>query len=487
MGVALVMMSAMACQDAEISTDTNPRLISLVPKNVWSGCTAIISGIGFSEDPKKNVVTVDGEVVPVTAATTNRLTLIMPEHADGRAVVTVCVNGSMADNELVTNYAELPAGTFSLQWNVPTYGAEGVEVVLYGEGFSAVPEENTVTVNGVKALVKEAKKTSLIVEMPANPVGEYQFKVKVGARTLTGGTFTYGPYWRLETLRSDLEANTQDIVLDPDGTFWVTRRGNGHGIYKYNPSNSTYSAVSAVSTGLLSGSHPWGADLGADGKLYFAAKAVGKVLTCDKSGNVAQYNINNLTMSNPMKVLVSNDGTLYILLRGASAGQGKVVKVKDNAVQYTWNLTNKAYEMMCFSHDESKIFVFSNNSGDVQMISLSDNSMKKIAGNGTGHSTMSAYTDGQAGYPASATIGMVEGAICAADGTIYFSDVTAKTIRTFSPDQYGDYANGTIKTIAGRPFDERVLSYPNGIALGSDGKTVYFLENNGKICKMHKE
>ena len=109
MGVALVAAGA-ACQDAgEIITEKPaPRLISIVPQTVWNGCTAIISGTGFSEVAEENIVTVDGVVVPVNMASSNRLTITMPEHEDGKVKVAVTVGDKAADSELDATYAELP-------------------------------------------------------------------------------------------------------------------------------------------------------------------------------------------------------------------------------------------------------------------------------------------------------------------------------------------------------------------------------------------
>ena len=84
MCIAFAATGLSACQAPEQIDVTKqaPRLISVVPSNVWNGCTAIISGIGFSEVADENVVTVDGQQVAVSMATSNRLTLTMPEHAD---------------------------------------------------------------------------------------------------------------------------------------------------------------------------------------------------------------------------------------------------------------------------------------------------------------------------------------------------------------------------------------------------------------------
>jgi hypothetical protein len=554
-----------------------PRLISVVPSTVWNGCTAIISGIGFSEVADENVVTVDGQQVAVSMATSNRLTLTMPEHADGKAVIAVSVNGLEADTVLETNYAQLPelvakvtgiapvkgfAGdvvtisgenfsanpsdnlvtfgdvpatvesatsttlkviapehakgavnvqvvtggktltapsqftymVFSLTSVAPTMGASGDEVTLTGEGFIPVPEENIVLVNGQPAVVKSATETQLVVVMPDNPEGKYDFTLTVAGKSITGGQFTYGGSWRVQTLVTGF-SKVQDIVSAADGTYWVTRRENASfGIYKFDPSGNSLTPVrvsqgsSASSTDLLAGSHPWGGDEGPDGKFYFAAKATSKILSCDAKGNIAEYVINNLQIANPMKVLCSADGSLYVLIRGNNTITGKVVKVNNNEVLKTWDLVNGShtYEYLCFNADKTKIFVFPCDCGDMKMIDLADDSIKTVAGTGTKHTSAAEYTDGTPGNPFSATLNQVEGAICAADGTIYFTDsAKGKTIRTFKPDANGDYTKGTIETILGTPYDSKVIPYPNGIAFAADGKTLYYLENGGQVRKIY--
>ena len=287
-------------------------------------------------------------------------------------------------------------------------------------------------------------------------------KVTVAASGLVGGKIASGE-WKHEELKTGIGGSTEDIVLASDGTFWVTRRGNTtHGIYKYSLADNSYTQVK-LSTSSTTSTEDLLAngDVAADGKLYFAAKNTGRVLTCDVQGNIAQYQISGQTMANPMKVLCAADGTIYVLVRGSGAGKGQVLKVKDNAVLHTWNLTHLLYEYMCFNADKTKIFLFPNTSGDIQMIDLTDNSIKRVAGTGSNHSSEN-YTDGTPGNPMTATLGQCEGAICDADGTVYFSDSNkGKTIRMFVPDSNGDYSKGTIRTIYGTPYSTTPLAYPN--------------------------
>lgn len=214
----------------------------------------------------------------------------------------------------------------------------------------------------------------------------------------------------------------------------------------------------------------------------------GVVATYTEGGSVTEYPVSGAaTLSNVMKVLVSDDDVLYVFAR-VSADKGVVYEVKDGSVTRQWNLTSGLYETMCFNADESAIFVFPNNTGNIMMIGLGDGTVTDIAGAGYYPTEKKYYTDGIPGYPHSASIGVVEGAICAPDGTVYFSDNSARTLRKFYPDSNGDYSKGTIETVAGKAWEasaapcdgiglEAAFAYPSGVSLASDG-TLYMIDGN---------
>lgn len=325
-------------------------------------------------------------------------------------------------------------------------------------------------------------------------VKEIGESVTVERNGLIGGSFKAG-YWKVESLLKGIGNNPEDIVLASDGNFWFTTRGSVQGVWKYDVASNTKSeiAISSSNTILANTYHPWGASFDSKGVLYMAGKSKGKILTCTSAGEVALYPVketadavSELEMPNVMKVVFDNSDNLYALVRGSASGKGFVIKVKDGVVLQTWNLTNLLYEYMCITADKTKLLVFPNNSGDIQMIDLTDGTMKRVAGTGTNHSSAANYTDGTPGNPLTATLGQCEGAISDAKGTIYFTDsAKGKTIRMFIPDSNGDYSKGTIKTIAGTPYDTSVLPYPNGLALAADGKTLYYLENSGELRKVY--
>ena len=275
-----------------------------------------------------------------------------------------------------------------------------------------------------------------------------------------------------------------------------------------NGDDYSYSKVAAIpDVNLLNNAFPWGADEDSKGNLYLACKADkpenSSIVICSPQGVVAKYEITDASgasvgVPNAMKVLVDKNDVVYVLARGASAGTGFVIQVKNGVVQKKWDLNHvsKLYELMCFNADESKILVFGNDSGDIVMIdTASEAAPVRVAGTGTKHEDANTFTDGTPGQPLTATVRQTEGAICDPNGIVYFTDIKC-VVRTFVPDENGDYSKGTITTIAGQPYVNTVkdgagtgatFNYPAGICLGEDSKTLYMIDGttNGTVRKIY--
>ena len=477
------------------------------PQSGYVGDEIVITGENFDLNPDNNRVTFGGVEAEVIKATRNSLRVIAPEHGRGRVEVIVEMDGKTSSTYFT--YVELMIESVS-----PASGAEGVEVTIRGEGFSDVPAENNVTINGVAAAVKSSSMNELVVIVPDNPEGKYPFVITVGERTVTGGEFSYSGSWRVETVlgvTSGVTGNVegtgtsarlwfaQDIVLKQDGNYMLTLRNKEHGVYQLTSDYTLTKLVNNSDTPLLNGAHPWGADIDSKGTLYFAAKATGKLLAYAPDGTLSDYAVSGLTITgmNPMDVQIDSEDNIYLLLRGNSAaGNGKVVRIKDGTVLETYDLSGmKQYEALLLSHDGTKLFLFCSNAGNIRMIDLATGENKVIAGTGTQHSNAATYTDGTPGNPFAATLNVVEGAVCAEDGTIYFSEIKG-VVREFKPASDGDYTKGTITTIAGKAFENSPkdglstsarFNYPNGMCFAPDGRTIYMLDgtNNSTLRKIY--
>ena len=477
------------------------------PQSGYVGDEIVITGENFDLNPDNNRVTFGGVEAEVVKATRNSLRVIAPEHERGRVEVTVEVDGKSAMTYFT--YVELMIESVS-----PASGAEAVEVTIRGEGFSDVPAENNVTINGVAAAVKTSSMNELVVIVPDNPEGTYPFVITVGERTVTGGEFSYSGCWRVETVLgvpSGVTGNVegtgtaarlwyaQDIVPDNNGNYMITIRSSKEfALYRMTGDYTFTKLVNNSDNALLNGAHPWGADIDSKGTLYFAAKATGKLLACASDGTLSEYSVSGLTMTgmNPMDVQIDSEDNIYLLLRGNSSGNGKVAKIKDGTVLETYDLSGmKLYETLLLSHDETRLFLFGNGSGNIRMIDLETGKNTVIAGTGTKYTNASTYTDGTPGNPLTATLDSTEGAVCTEDGTIYFSEIKG-VVREFRPGPGGDYAAGTITTIAGKAFEQSSqdglstsarFAYPNGMCFAPDGRTIYMLDgtSNSTLRKIY--
>ena len=280
----------------------------------------------------------------------------------------------------------------------------------------------------------------------------------------------------------------EDIVMAPDGNFWITTRFDkeNHGVWKMTP-DYTLSKIAVVADDAdLAGTHAWGAAFSPSGVFYLTAKGVAKILTCSPEGSVDVVALTKAdgtaySVANPMKIGFDDAGFMYVLYRT------KFVKFKEGVVVKEWSTKETYNDYFCFTPDKKKAVIFGYlNIYELDLTSEA-NDLVKIAGTGAKHTNTATYTDGNLGNPFSATLNVCNGAVCRPDGVIIFGDSAAKTVRMFIPGNGGDYKKGSIMTLVGSPWKAGVaanvqatgctdgegasglMSYPNGLALDSTG------------------
>lgn len=198
---------------APVVTDTIP------PQILTVGETRTWTGSDHFTDP-------DGDALTLTAGTTDAsvaLALVSGEEfrvlavAPGRATVTVTAtdgDGLSASQSIqVTSEAPLPVLITNVE---PSVLLEGANATIRGSGFSSVPRNNAVLIDGLAATVTSATSTSLSVTVPRGdclPPRQAELRVTVhglsDARTV-GVT---------PLAREDLEI--------PVGSYRYTYAGNG--------------------------------------------------------------------------------------------------------------------------------------------------------------------------------------------------------------------------------------------------------------------
>jgi RHS repeat-associated protein len=179
-------------------TDT-ASIFALVPARGPVGSTIEVSGTGFGVTPTGNTVTFDGVTALVTAASANRLSVVVPQGT-GAGAVKVTANGKSAGSRspfVVTR--GVPAPTIG---GVSTDRANpGDTITITGTGFDLDPTRNVVLFHQTTARVKQAGPTSLTVEVPAAAsAGKISVRTP-GGTAATGTDFLIAPRgFRIDSL-----------------------------------------------------------------------------------------------------------------------------------------------------------------------------------------------------------------------------------------------------------------------------------------------
>ncbi|GAA2564300.1 hypothetical protein GCM10010435_40740 [Winogradskya consettensis] len=140
-------------------------VFALVPARGPVGAKVEIQGTGFSATAASNVVTFDGVAATVSAATVNRLTVVVPSGAtDG--VVQVKVGTTTATSPKPFQLGRgAPAPVISAV--SAASGNRNEVVTVTGTGFDPAPARNVVMFHRTVARVESATETSLRVRIPA--------------------------------------------------------------------------------------------------------------------------------------------------------------------------------------------------------------------------------------------------------------------------------------------------------------------------------
>ncbi|SES47801.1 RHS repeat-associated core domain-containing protein [Actinokineospora terrae] len=166
-------------------------IFAIVPARGPVGSTVEISGTGFATAASGNAVTFDGVAAQVTAASANRLSVVVPAGT-GAGAVKVAAGGKSADSRTpfaVTRGVPAPAITA-----VSTDRANpGDTITITGSGFDPDPTRDVVLFHQTTARVKQAGPNSLTVEVPA-AASSGRISVRTPGGTATaGGDFLIAP------------------------------------------------------------------------------------------------------------------------------------------------------------------------------------------------------------------------------------------------------------------------------------------------------
>lgn len=480
-------------------TDVPLALLNLVPESGYVGDKLVIYGQGFGDTPADNAVTLNGQPAEVTFAARNILHVTAPANPDGPARIVV-TTGAQSASGLTFTYLHVPV--LSICEVAPSSGRAGETVVLTGECFSEVPAENHLTINGVAVPVVASTATRLTVTMPANPEGTYNFRLTVDGTEIEGLPFTYvaRKYFVTTVARNGTAGAAdgkgavatfnapQDIHYDTQGMLWIVDRGTAS-VRKMNPVSSEVTTLVPGTEPLLAGKSPWQGDFDSKGDFYVACKDGKNIVRITPAGVCSVYEVTASNFNNPMALVFDAQDRIYL----ADRNNNRVVKIAGGEIVKEYSV---AMPQTIAMDRDGRLIVGMYNAWKLTMIDPATDAVSVIAGSGVKPSAAN-YSDGSAGAPAEATVGCVDGIFCAPDKTVYFTDETSRTVRKLTPDADGDYAKGTVMTLAGKPLTqafkdgdallEASFSYPYALVLADDDETIYVTDGSGsrRIRKLY--
>ncbi|SKA03749.1 IPT/TIG domain-containing protein [Chitinophaga eiseniae] len=156
---------------------------SIKPLTGGQGTRVTISGEGFAAVAADNVVEFNGKKAVVAEVAVGKLVAIAPEGLTS-GPLAVTINGQKI---VGPSFTVVPPP--SLRLVSPLSGPAGAEMIIDGKDFSTVADENVVTINNVKAVVKEATNLRLTVVLPAG-MGKGTVMVSVNDQPVKGPEFT---------------------------------------------------------------------------------------------------------------------------------------------------------------------------------------------------------------------------------------------------------------------------------------------------------
>ena len=312
---------------ADAPADPELALLQLMPSTAYAGDEIVLIGQCFSSVASENEVTINGAKAEVKSAEPNKLTIVVPFTEEGTYPVKVKGGDKEVSGPQFTYLHTVTLAATSL---TPESGKPGQQVVIYGEAFSTVPEENMVTINGAKAEVVAATSEQLTITVPENPEGTYPVVITVGDKTVNNLSFTYlGVTYSVKTWVGRLRGNAANggtcegvgtaarfqqpdgLAFAPNGDLWFTDRGT-HEIRRVT-SDGFVHKVALTGAAIKS---PWGAAFSPDGYFVVANKDLKNAVKISQDGVVTEF-ITGL--NSPIGVTYDKDGNLYICDRGTNS------------------------------------------------------------------------------------------------------------------------------------------------------------------------
>ncbi|MCL2012790.1 MAG: Ig-like domain-containing protein [Cystobacterineae bacterium] len=225
----------------------------------------------------------------------------------------------------------------------------GASLSIVGENFSAVPEQNSVTLNGIAARVSSATPEEIRIEVPKDMRASGLIRITVAGKTAISTTaFSYVPTITVSTFAGGAQGLREGpgkfaqfnapygIAIDKGGNLYVTDTGN-HRIRRITPEGMVSTFLGSTQ-GFADGygervllNHPMGITIDAKGFLYvvdsgnylirrLTPEGVSRSIAGSTQGFVDGY---MGAFNAPSSIAINAEGTLlYVLDGNLLEGQG---------------------------------------------------------------------------------------------------------------------------------------------------------------------
>lgn len=381
---------------------------------------------------------------------------------------------------------------------VPSTGLSGEQVRILGTNFIPEVADNTVTVNGKNARVLTAAKDELRILLPENEAGTYEVVVTSGDRTAEGLRFTYirmtSRTFIVSTIAGTRSGNglvdgvgteaqiglPRGISIAPDGSLYLTDSRN-HAIRRLG-TDMVMTTLYSGNTAMLKS--PWQGGFDSKGNYYVASKDCNSVVKIAPDGTASTFASG---FKAPMCVACDKDDNVYV----ADRDNKRVVKHTPAGQASAYALFPDAAagpNAIAFDSKGNLAVGFSS----VRKVILVTPSGEQFDIVGCGEKPGDAgYVDGEEGNPLAAIVGNVFGLAFDAADQLYIADASAHSIRILTPDATGDYAKGTLETVAGTGKAgytdglglKAAFNNPYGVLPMPDGKTIYVADSSNELIR----
>lgn len=463
----------------------SPELLSIIPKAGNAGTEAVISGYWFGKDASGVSVQINGKSASVVSVSNDRINVVMPENELGTYPITVNVNGKEVEG-LKFRYAEpVEKETLAVYAYNPSSGIEGDEIVVTGRCFSHKVAENTVTVNGKNAVIKEAKPTRMVIVLPDNPQGKYSMVVTVNGVEAEGPQFTYlrKPELEITEISPSSASAGSKVTLKGD----LFSENPAENIVKFNDIQAEVVSASVKELVVIVPENPLGpcpvtitvGDKTVSGPDFTYLEKVYTYEVNTISGTAGRSDANVFVDGGPavtkyrapLDVKLDADGNVYVLDRGAKA----VLKYAKGDFTTSEKFAEFTDGPLCMEFDNGGNLIVASNGRKFYCITK-DGTKTTIAGDGTKGSS-----DGNAGEPLTAQFGDIWGFTATKSGEIYLVDGTYHVVKLIKKGSEG-YANATVRTVVGKVGaagkadgvgQEARLNTPYDISISPSGDKLY--------------